>query len=107
MTFAPTHSTKVKAPIKPRTRARAEAARANGAKGGRPNLFKQAQEKLAGTNVELKKFRPKADGLYGNANYIVWSEVPGHDGWDGRSIEGHFTLIEDAVAHAYEVAGLD
>jgi hypothetical protein len=90
-----------------KSEAKTTTARANGAKGGRPNLFKQAQEKLAGTNVELKKFRPKADGLYATANYIVWVSVPPHSGWDGRSISGHFDRIEDAVADAYEVAGLD
>lgn len=90
-----------------KSEAKTATARANGAKGGRPNLFKQAQERLAGTNVELKKFRPKADGHYATANYVIWVSVPGHSGWDGRSISGYFDRIEDAVADAYQVAGLD
>jgi hypothetical protein len=43
--------------------AKTAAAVANGKKGGRPNLFKQAQERLAETDVELKKFRPKYSNI--------------------------------------------
>ena len=95
-----------------KSEAKTTTARANGAKGGRPNLFKQAQERLADTNVEVKRFRGSLCN-YATANYLVRIQTGAQqtmrDGsfWDGWEHVGHFDTIQDAVAAAYEAAGLE
>ena len=90
--------------------AKAASSRQNGRKGGRPNVIAAARARLAGSNVEIRRWRSTA--RFADANWLVLvrrrrSPQTMHDGtvWDGTEWVGHYRTSAEAAKAALEAAG--